>query len=156
MPRLYIRNKEMKIIKTRNVKTPERKGLNAGIDFFIPDDFKACSLYPGKQIKIPSGIRLKIPEGYCLIAFNKSGIASKYMLQVGACVIDENYTGEIHINLFNVGKQVVELVPNQKIIQFIMIKPKYTEIQLVSREEDIFTEKDHLERGSRGFGSTGE
>ena len=78
------------------------------------------------------------------------------MLQVGACVIDENYTGEIHINLFNVGKQVVELVPNQKIIQFIMIKPKYTEIQLVSREEDIFTEKDHLERGSRGFGSTGE
>ena len=146
----------MKIIKIRPVKTPERSGKNAGIDFFIPRDFEASFILPGDQKKIPSGIKLKIPGGHCLIAFNKSGIATKYMLQVGACLIDENYTGEIHLNLFNVGKKRIWLKPDQKIVQFVMLKPNYIDIELEEEEDKVFKESDHMERGSRGFGSTGE
>tara|TARA_R100001163_G_scaffold59465_1_gene48237 strand:- start:3879 stop:4319 length:441 start_codon:yes stop_codon:yes gene_type:complete len=146
----------MKIIKIKEVKTPERKGKNAGIDFFIPSSFKKRYLKPNKQIIIPSGIKVKIPEGYCLIAFNKSSIAAKYNLQVGACLIDENYTGEIHINLFNVGNKSILLKPDQKIIQFVMLKPNYTDITLFQKEEDIFKKSDYIERGSKGFGSTGK
>jgi len=36
-------------------------------------------------------MHLKIPEGYALIYFNKSGVASKKHLHVGASVVDENY-----------------------------------------------------------------
>ena len=146
----------MNIIKIREVKTPERKGKNAGIDFFIPTSFKKRHLIPNDQIIIPSGIKVKISEGYCLIAFNKSSIAAKYNLQVGACLIDENYTGEIHINLFNVGNKPVLLKPDQKIIQFVMLKPNYIDITLFQKEEDIFKELDYIERGSKGFGSTGK
>ena len=146
----------MKIIKTKKVKTPERNGKNAGIDFFVPTNFGTYRLHPGKQKKIPSGIRVKIPEGHCLIGFNKSGVAAKHGLVIGACVVDENYTGEIHIHLFNIGDQMAVIKSDQKIIQFVMLKPNYVEIEEVEEEKDIFEKEDHLERGSGAFGSTGE
>ena len=43
----------MKIVKVRNVKTPTRgTGLSAGIDFYIPEDFKAKQIWPGESINI--------------------------------------------------------------------------------------------------------
>ena len=36
---------------------------------------------------------------------NKSSIAAKKQLLVGACVVDSGYDGEIFVNLHNVGKQ---------------------------------------------------
>ena len=145
----------LKIFKIKNVKTPERFGKNAGIDFFIPSEDKETIIKPQNQVCIPSGIKVKLPKGYCMIALNKSGIAVKHGLQVGACLVDENYTGEIHINLFNTSNQSVLLKPDQKIIQFIVLKPNYVLIQLEENEKDLFKESDHLERGSGGFGSTG-
>ena len=89
---------------------------DAGIDFFIPEDLseqaflEKCkvtgvtpryeltggvstsyyvskiTLSPGQSVLIPSGIKMKIPHGYALIFFNKSGVASKKHLDVGACV----------------------------------------------------------------------
>lgn len=81
---------EIKFSKTKNVKSPTRgTSQSAGIDFFIPDDWNdGLSLYmnPNSSVLIPSGIKVNVPEGYALIAFNKSGIATKKNLQVGACV----------------------------------------------------------------------
>jgi len=145
----------MRIIKIKKVRTPERSGKNAGIDFFIPKQYPGVTLKPQEQVCIPSGVRVKLPKGYCMIALNKSGIAVKHGLQVGACLVDENYTGEVHINLFNTSNQSVILKPDQKIIQFIVLKPNYVRIQLEENEKDLFKESDHLERGSGGFGSTG-
>ena len=68
----------MKILKVREVKTPSRAHSNdAGIDLFIPEDFLSQVLNPGQSVLIPSGIKARVPEGYALIAFNKSGIAAK-------------------------------------------------------------------------------
>ena len=65
----------MKIVKVRNVKTPDR-GTNksAGIDFYIPEDFAPKMLFPHTDILIPSGIVAKIPEGYMLMGADKSGV----------------------------------------------------------------------------------
>lgn len=81
----------MKILKIRDVKTPTRANMyDAGIDFFIPNDYTGKTiLQPNESVLIPSGIKVNIPNGYMLTAFNKSGIASKQNLLVGACVIDE-------------------------------------------------------------------
>ena len=62
--------------KVRDVKSPERTGKNAGIDFFIPNDYKTSVLHGKSDILIPSGIKLKMPDGFALIAFNKSGITT--------------------------------------------------------------------------------
>ena len=117
----------MKISKIRDVKTPTRGTPDsAGIDFYVPNvDFDYAIPVNGSLI-IPSGIKANVPPGYALIAFNKSGVATKKGLSVGACVVDEDYQGEIHIHLFNNTRFPVIINPGEKIVQFILI-PVFTD-----------------------------
>lgn len=141
---------KLKFQKLRDVKTPT-KGTSkaAGIDFFIPNDYRPVMLLKGMDACIPSGIRVKIPEGYALVAFNKSGLARKG-LQVGACVIDKDYTGEIHLHVHNIGLNTLRLVPGQKLVQFLLLP-----VPAIELEEANGLNFDITERGDRGFGSTG-
>lgn len=140
----------LKFQKLRDVKSPERGTTkSAGIDFFIPNDFAPKFLLPNQDIIIKSGIKTKLPKGYALIAFNKSGIAKKG-LSIGACVVDEDYTGEIHLHVYNRSKSAIRLIPGMKLIQFILIPICYAELE----------ECNHLDfetsmRGEGAFGSTG-
>lgn len=141
----------MLVKKIRDVKTPLRSTTkSAGIDFYVPNDFVATKVWPGKAILIPSGVIAQIPEGFALIAFNKSGIATKTGMVVGACVVDEDYEGEIHIHLINVGDHVVDIVPGQKLTQFILLPVNYEDVEVVNE-----IPKRQSERGAGGFGSTG-
>jgi len=142
----------MKIAKIKAVKTPERgTPESAGIDFFVPDGIIA-KLAPGHSCLIPSGIKADVPSGHALIAFNKSGVAVKKSLYVGACVVDEDYQGEIHINLTNVGTESVEIKGGEKIVQFILLPVFYDTIEEV-KLENLYEEE--TVRGEGGFGSTG-
>ena len=145
----------LKIFKTKEVKTPERTGKNSGFDFFIPNIKEPHVVEPYGNITISLGIKVRIPKNYVLIAFNKSGIATKLGLIVGACVIDENYTGEIYLNLINTTEREVELRSNMKAIQFILIKQVYHDICICLSEETMYKNFNKKERGSSGFGSTG-
>lgn len=81
----------MKFSKVREVKSPCRAhDTDAGIDFFIPEDFVSTKMKVGDSVLIPSGIKVNVPKGYMLTAFNKSGVATKKGLSVGACVVDES------------------------------------------------------------------
>ena len=95
---------ELKYTKIKEVKDLSRNiEENAGYDFYIPNNFnegKDFKLYLNEQINIPSGIKVCLPKKTCMIMFNKSGVSIKKGLTVGACVIDESYQGEIHLNLF--------------------------------------------------------
>lgn len=145
----------MKIVKVRNVKTPTRgTGLSAGLDFYIPEDFEAKQIWPGESINIPSGIKAQIPGGCALIMFNKSGIAARYQLQVGACVVDEDYQGEIHLHVMNVGKEIVILKPGMKLVQGLVMPVSYVGVEVLESEDELFPQS--TERGQGGFGFTGE
>ena len=64
----------MRIAKIRDVKTPTRaNNSDAGIDFFVPNDFNTVKIMPHDSILIPAGIKVDVPNGHALIAFNKSG-----------------------------------------------------------------------------------
>jgi len=145
----------MKFYKTRNVKTPNRgTSKSAGVDFFVPEDFKDTILDPGDSVVIPSGIKANIPEDHVFIANNKSGIATKRGLQVGACVVDEDYQGEIHIHLTNVTNSSTIINSGDKIIQFLLLPVSYEPINLVESEDKLW-EGEITERGEGKFGSTG-
>lgn len=159
----------MKFAKVRNVKSPERgTERSAGIDFFIPEDFGVHKLFGGDDILIPSGIKAEIPEFYMLMAADKSGIVTTANAQkeigrkpksssfesciiIGAKIVDEDYQGEIHIHLINVGNDPVILKPGMKIAQFILVPVLYDDLEEVS-ETELFTKTSS--RGSGGFGST--
>ena len=143
----------MKIAKVRDVKTPTRgTKKSAGIDFFVPNDFNEVILMPNEAVLIPSGIKVSVPENYALIAFNKSGVATKKQLIRGAEVVDEDYQGEIHINVINTGTLPQIISPGEKIIQFILIPMFYDDVFEVELEH-LYIEP--TERGEGGFGSTG-
>ena len=145
-------HKTLKINRCREVKLPERTGRNAGFDFFVPDTF-GTSVLPGKKVKIPSGIKVRIPEGHALIAFNKSSIADKKLI-VGACVIDENYTGEISLHMINVSQEIINIEPKTKLVQFILIPVNYATVEEVDTVNELYNDFDIKERGEGGFGST--
>lgn len=152
--------------KCREVKTPNRANeFDAGIDFFMPSEVPfvcngevynaeglgALTILAHQQILIPSGIRARVPEGWALIGFNKSGMATKTGLTIGACVIDSDYQGEIHINLLNTSSKDVVLEADQKIAQFVML-PVGLHTPVMISDDSIFPEES--DRGSGGFGST--
>ena len=142
---------EIQIFKVSKVKTPVRGTENsAGIDFFIPDDFIPLLLEAGGSINIPAGIRVRFEDGFAFVAMNKSGVALKKNLQVGACVIDSDYTGEIHLHVTNIGQDVQMIKAGDKLVQFLMLKIDLPEVVELDKWEDVETE-----RGDGGFGSTG-
>lgn len=145
----------MKISKIRNVKTPTRGTQgSAGIDFYVPDDYpeNLCSVSPGQRLFIPSGIKANVPSDYALIAFNKSGVALKKGLMVGACVVDSDYQGEIHLHLVNTSDKTVTIEPGEKLTQFLLVPVDHCQVEVVELD-NLFNEK--TDRGSGGFGSTG-
>jgi dUTP pyrophosphatase len=76
---------------------------------------------PGDGKVIPTGLRFGVPHGYMLEVKNRSSVAVKRSLIVGACVIDSGYDGEVFINLHNIGKCVQIIEPGDKIAQLVMI-----------------------------------
>jgi len=161
----------MKFLKVRKVKSPVRgTSKSAGIDFFIPDEWNEGNPYhlpPGGRILVPSGIKVNVIEGHALIAFNKSGIATKKGIVVGAEVVDEDYQGEIHLHIINTNQPLetfgddayainpgyVEIVPGEKLMQFILLPVNYSVPEEVETVEDLYD--GITERGEGGFGSTG-
>lgn len=149
----------IKIAKTRTVKTPARANPgDAGIDFYIPEDFnngEALELKHGEQVLIPAGVKVEVPFGYALIFHNKSGIAAKKNLYVGADTVDHGYKGEVHINLINNGDGVQVIKAGDKIIQGLLVPVVLANPMLVDENElyrDVYVAG---ERGAGGFGSTG-
>ena len=145
----------MKILRIKDVKMPVRgTGGSAGIDLFVPNDQDVIVLESGQSAFIPAGIKARVPHGYALVAMNKSGIAANKNLMVGACVIDEDYTGEIHIDLKNVGKDPQQINPGDKIVQLLCLPVNYVTVEEGVSEEDMFGDL-VTDRGDGGFGSTG-
>ena len=99
--------KEQEIIDIYNqIILPKRatKG-SAGYDFYTPINI---SLKPNETIKIPTGIRVKIEDGWFLAIFPRSGLGFKYRLQLNNTVgiIDADYynannEGHIMIKMTN-------------------------------------------------------
>ena len=145
--------KKIKMSKTREVKTPTRGTPgSAGLDFYVPDGISE-SVSPGSDVCIPSGIRVNVPKGYAFVAHNKSGVALKKKLTVGACVVDEDYQGEIHLHVINCGIDPVDVTPGDKLVQFLFLKVPTTSLCEVP-EDQLFLKT--TERGAGGFGSTGD
>ena len=65
---------------------------SAGYDFFAPCDIV---LAPGETVKIPTGIRSRMENGWVLMCFPRSGLGFKFRLQLNNTVgiIDSDYYG---------------------------------------------------------------
>ena len=95
---------------------------------------------------IGTGLKVKIPNGYCLQVNPRSGKAVKNKLVVGARVIDAPYRGELKIHIFNHSDEDYEVSPHDPIAQLLILP-----CGGIIHEGFI---DDITERGEDGFGST--
>jgi len=138
---------------------PERANpSDAGMDvFYCPNDKTACiALNPNDSRKIPTGLRFGVPHGYMLEVMNRSSIASKMNLIVGACVVDPGYDGELFIDLHNIGSTTQFLNAGDKVAQVVLIPVVH--FRAVEKiDGNLYKEQIAIsKRGAGGFGSTDE
>tara|TARA_S200000501_G_scaffold236120_1_gene221400 strand:- start:102 stop:572 length:471 start_codon:yes stop_codon:yes gene_type:complete len=138
-----------------DAKLPHRAHrTDAGMDFFFcPTDSDTLRIRPGESALLGTGIKMEVPPGCMLQIMNKSGVASKKHLVTGACVVDEGYTGEIFVNLHNVGNTAQFIEPGQKIAQGVFVRIEKPVLWEVS-EDNIYGTQ--TARGSGALGSTGD
>lgn len=132
-----------------DIKIPKRvtRG-SAGYDFFSPLSF---TLYPGCTIKIPTGIKCKMDEGWVLKCYPRSGLGFKYRLQLDNTVgiidsdfFDSDNEGHIFLKLTNDTSRAntIEIKAGEGIAQGIFVEYGIT----------YDDESDGIRNG--GFGST--
>jgi len=128
--------------------------------FAYPTD-SGMDLYSSEKITIngfgrslvPTGIRFDIPENYEIQIRSKSGLAINQGLMVlnSPGTVDQGYTGEIKVIIFNTNNYPVEISKGQKIAQAVMcpvVCGKWIDLQEVKNI-------DSKDRDDNGFGSTG-
>jgi len=150
----------LRVYKIRKAaKLPLRAhAADAGMDlFYCPDKQHALygtdyCVHPGESKIVPTGIKVEVPYGYMLEIKNKSSVAAKKQLLVGACVVDSGYDGEVFVNLHNVGSDARTLEPGQKIAQAVLIPVEPCVV--VGCDTDTLNE--NSARGDGALGSTGD
>ena len=125
-------------------------GSDSGFDLHSIEE---CLILPFDRKLVPTGIHVDIPENYEIQIRSKSGLALKQGLMVlnSPGTIDQGYTGEIQVILFNTSKDKVKIEKGQKVAQAVLcpvVAGKW--INLV--EDEDLNSKD---RSDNGFGSTG-
>jgi len=98
---------------------------SAGYDFDAPFDFE---IEAGQSIKIPTGIRVNMRDGWFLAIVPRSGLGFKYKLRLANTVgiIDQDYyysdnEGHIFIKLCNEGDKTVSIRSGDGIVQGIFL-----------------------------------
>jgi dUTP pyrophosphatase len=152
----------LKVYRIRtDAKLPTRAyQMDAGLDlYYCPNedkklyDEKNFHIPPKESRLLPTGIKVEVPYGYMLEIKNKSGLAHKRQLLVGACVVDPGYDGELYVNLHNIGQKTQIIESGEKIAQAILIPIVHCRVEEVKTDEFL---NFHSERGHGGFGSTGD
>lgn len=123
---------------------------DSGFDLFSTEEVEIESF--GRSL-IPTGLHIDIPDGYEIQVRSKSGLALKQGLMVlnSPGTVDQGYTGEIQVILFNTTKNNIIIKKGQKIAQAV-ISPVVSGKWIKLTKVDNINNKD---RGKKGFGSTG-
>lgn len=97
------------------IRLPRRATAgSAGYDIYTPMTY---TLKPGETAKIPTGIRIKIEDGWFLSVYPRSGLGFKYRLQLDNTVgiIDSDYffaknEGHLFVKVTNDSREGKEVV----------------------------------------------
>ena len=129
-------------IRLPEYKTPGSVGMD--LCAAIPT---AKYIMPHKTEKIPTGIKLEIPEGYMGDIRPRSSAFRINLYTHGT--VDSDYRGEVYLLVHNMSNWPVVIKRGQAIAQIVfspVAKAELVEVEQLSETE----------RGEGGFGSTGK
>ncbi len=123
---------------------------DSGFDLYSSVEIE---LGPFGRALVPTGVRFNLPENYEIQVRSKSGLAINQGLMVlnSPGTVDEGYTGEIKVILFNTNNHPVTVTKGMKVAQCVIascISGKYVNLIKVNEIKP-------KDRNENGFGSTG-
>ena len=149
MIKIYCNDNLKDVLDDNDVEeyVPAYGGESAGLDLYnAGDDVTMMVAYghfgPGtsSNIKggmISTGLHVFTPRGYVTLVKERGSI-TKTPLKYRAGVVDEGYTGEIFVNLVNIGNEEYTIESGQKLpVQIVVVKcdNEYSEMS----EEEYLT-----------------
>ena len=119
--------KESSLDTYNSIVLPKRATSgSAGYDFFAPETF---TLKSNQTIKIATGVRVKIDEGWVLKIYPRSSLGFKYRLTLNNTVgiIDSDYyyadnEGHIFIKITNCGDKEIEIEKGKAFAQGVFVE----------------------------------
>ena len=120
----------------------------AGMDVRAAEDW---TLEPGERRPIATGFAVAIPEGFEIQVRPRSGLAAKNGI---TCLntpgtIDADYRGEVKVILINLSDEAFRIRRGDRIAQLVPAPVQRARFREV---DDL----DSTQRGTDGFGSTGQ
>lgn len=135
----------MKVKLELNAKAPTRAhDTDAGLDLYA---MHGGIVRAHQAATFHTGVHVELPRGTAGILMPKSGMMTHHdLLTFG--IVDEGYTGEILVHIFNCGGTDYSVSPGDKISQMLIVPVLYEPVEIV----DSIRGGD---RGENGFGSSG-
>ena len=129
-------------------KVPTRSTTGAAaFDLYATEDIL---IIPGTSEVVPTGIAMKIPEGWFGLLTHRSSMAFRGDCIASLGIIDSDFTAEVKIKMFNLGAEGIHIKAGERVAQIAFIE-SYQGTQLKVVEQLPSTK-----RGAGGFGSTGK
>ena len=132
-----------------NVKIPRRATSgSAGYDFVTPFDLE---LKPGESKEIPTGIRVKMQEGWVFMIYPRSGLGYKYhtVLANTVRIIDSDY-----YYADNEGHIIIKMINESTEGKTLSLKAGDRFAQGVFTQYGVTMHDNESEQRKGGFGST--
>jgi dUTP pyrophosphatase len=117
---------------------------------FIVSNSNNFFILPNDRVLIGTGLSATVGVGYEIQVRSKSGMTLKSGITVlnSPGTIDESFTGQISVILFNHSKVPYKICIGDKIAQLVVC-------QVILSKFEIVDELAHTDRGNNGFGSSG-
>lgn len=134
----------MKIVLDEGAVATRAHDHDAGLDLYAMKD---GLIFPKSRKVFSTGCHIAVPVGYVGMLTSKSGLMLKGITSRGT--IDSGYTGVIKAVLFNHSWKFIRIRKGQKITQLVLMK-------IITPNLEVVDSLEETERGSNGFGSTGQ
>ena len=124
-----------------DIKIPKRATkCSAGYDLFAPEPI---TLKPRETVTVATGLRVLMPDDWCLLILPRSGLGFKYKLRLNNTVgvIDADYSnseneGHIFVRMTNESDKTLEITKGTAFAQGIFVKYLLTEDDDVTNERN--------------------
>jgi dUTP pyrophosphatase len=131
---------------SENARLPVRASAGAaGYDLFAAED---QIINAASRRVIKTDISIAVPAMHYGRIAPRSGLSFKNGIDIGAGVIDEDYTGPVGVLMVNNGTGPFEVKKGNRIAQLLLERVSQPDVEEVE-------ELPRTERGAKGFGSTG-
>lgn len=135
----------MKVKLDSGAKKPTRAhDTDAGLDLYA---MHGGLVRAHQSATFHTGVRVELPKGTAGILMPKSGMMTRHdLLTFG--IVDQGYTGEILVHIFNCGWDDYNVRAGDKISQMLIVPVLYEPVEIVD-------EISGGDRDENGFGSSG-